>query len=289
MSLLLAAGFAACNNDGFEVGEVDLGYLKLISSDVSFDYCGGTGQIIADTKESVNAIKAEDGSSNWISVSVDKNVVSVTAEENIGTRRNTYVTLISGGRRKVVAISQGEGVLTIKEASLSFNSLPTASRLADSRAFNYSLLGSMLLSASDNVDWITSVTLERETGVATVNATGNATATPRTGVVTLTLGDQKKTITVTQAAAAIFTDRTSLTFTHEAGSQQIAFDVPSGDATVTSSHPWAMVSINNATRIVTVNVGASTNVGARNATVTIKYGDLTKEVSVRQTPPPATN
>lgn len=293
MSLLLAAGFAACNNDGFEVGEVDLGYLKLISSDVRFDYSGGTRQIVVDTEHTVRYFKSSDESSAWLDeVVVNKNVVSVTVSEYTEmTIRNTSLTLVSGGRRIVVPISQGIGVLRINDPSISINSLPTSSSLAGNRAFSYSPAGSQLMSASDNVDWITSVSLNRETGMATIDATANTARTARTGEVTLTFGDQKKTITVTQAAAALFTNPTSLSFSHGAGSQEVDFDMPnsSGDATVSSNREWVTVSIDNATKVVTVNVEANTTLGKREATVTVRYGTLSQTVSIVQAAPPQTN
>ncbi len=45
---IVAATLVACNED-IAVGEVDLGYLKLVESNVNFDYRGGNGKIVVDT------------------------------------------------------------------------------------------------------------------------------------------------------------------------------------------------------------------------------------------------
>ncbi len=287
--LLFAALFAACD-DGLEVGKVDLGYLELVSSNVDFDYRSGTGRIIVDTEHEVTPVKAEDGSATWIrDISVDKNVVSVTVDENIELKyRNTFITLVAGDRRVVVPVSQGIGLLKLGASTMSFNSLPTSSRLVDNRTFSFSPVGSDILSASVNANWITSVKLNRETGIATIEATGNTTTTPRTGEINFVFGKQTAKITVTQEAAAIFTNLTSLTFSHEASSQEVAFDIPdsNGDVTASSNQTWATVRVNNATKIATVTVEASTRTSARTATVTIRYGSMIKNVSVTQTPPP---
>ena len=182
-------------------------------------------------------------------------------------------------------------MLKLGASTLSFNSLPTSSRLADNRTFSFSPVGSNTLSASTNANWITSVDLDRQTGIATVKATGNTAATQRTGEINFVYGGQTAKITVTQAAAAIFTNLASLTFSHEAGNQEVVFDIPdsNGEVTASSNQTWATVRVNNATKIVTVTVEASTKTSARTASVTIRYGNIVKNVSVTQTAPSATN
>jgi hypothetical protein len=100
----VAVAFVACNKDT-EIGEVDLGYLKLVSSDVSFGYDGGVGQIVVDTTSPVTATVAANG--DWISASVIGRTVIVTAPGYSGVMaRNTSITVSADGRSVVVPVSQ---------------------------------------------------------------------------------------------------------------------------------------------------------------------------------------
>jgi hypothetical protein len=101
---LVAAAFVACDNTS-EIGEVDLGYLKIVSSDVNFNYAGGSGEIVVDTTAPVTAVVAGDGA--WATASVNGNIVTVTVPAYSGmAARNSSVTVSAGNRNVIVPISQ---------------------------------------------------------------------------------------------------------------------------------------------------------------------------------------
>jgi hypothetical protein len=111
----VAATFVACNDDA-GVGEVDLGYLKLVSADVSFTYAGGTGQIVVDTTAPVTAVIAGDGA--WAKASVVGKTVLVTAPVYSGVQsRNSSVTISAGDRSVVVPISQSSFAVVLASNS----------------------------------------------------------------------------------------------------------------------------------------------------------------------------
>lgn len=264
---LFAVALVACNDDS-AVSEVDLGYLKLVSSDVDFGYKGRTGEIVVDTKAAVTAKSAD----SWATVSVNGNVVEVTVPDYSAVEnRNTSVTVSADGRSVVVPVSQGSFAIMLASTTLTFPDT------GGSNSVEFTP-NDVTVSAVSDQAW---VTVSAEAGVATVTASANDGAA-RTATVTLAAGTRKATFTVTQDAHLAVSPTSGLRFAYnESTGRDITYET-TADVTVTSSQSWAKATLNAAAKTITVTVTENEDPIERVATITVAVGTLRKAVAVIQ-------
>jgi hypothetical protein len=267
---LLAVAFTACKDDTVDV---DWGFLKVISSDVDFDYRGGTGQIVVDAKGTLSATVTE--GVNWASAVVDGNVVTVTVAENANKMsRNASVRISADGHYAIVPVSQLSAAMQINETSVTFNATASDSSFADleNRKFTFMPVTSGNLRVTCDADWITSITLDGAAGVAVISPTTNTSALSRSTVAVLSFGEISLRVPITQAGAKIFVEPASVTVPHKAGTQEVSFFVP-GDApvaTATSSSPsWLTVEFDNTSKKIILTWLDNYTLATKSATVTL--------------------
>ena len=149
------------------------------------------------------------------------------------------------------------------------------------------------MAATTSADWISNLVVDEqdEMGEVTFNVTTNNTGEVRTGTITLTFTyDTDKTVTadvtVSQAALVvpvINAEDLNIAFTATSGSIAYTIDNPIEGTNLTASVPtgsWLTLGEITATE---VPFTCSTNEGeARTETVTLTYGDITKDVTVTQ-------
>ena len=99
LTLMLCITFVGCSDNDDEWGAK----LKVISSDVSFDCLGGTGNIIVESALPITASSSEE----WCQVQVEQHKVIFNIDVNllIGSR-TAVITVQSGGEESKVAIYQ---------------------------------------------------------------------------------------------------------------------------------------------------------------------------------------
>ncbi len=280
--MLLTALMVGCNKDDATVGEVDLGYLKVLSSDVNFGYLGGTGTIVIDTKSNVQYELDESGA-EWCTVSAEGSIVTVTVPEHTGIEsRHTFITLSADGREVEINISQTTFHLMVDGGSLAINCLSSESPLAGQRSITYTPIDLSGISATKDVDWIKSV--KAEMGTVTIDVQENR-GVSREGVVTIMAGEQDWEISVTQEAAAIVTSPASISFVGANREVVISFDIPGG-AGLTSATPvadWCTITnIDNAEKTITISATRYTNPLPRETTITLVSGSITTTINVTQ-------
>lgn len=291
---LLVVSATACKKDS-KLGEVDLGYLNITSSDVNFDYLGGTGKIVVDTESTVT-YELDPSGESWCNVTTAGNVVTIVVGQYSGLQsRSTYITLHANGRSCNVNISQTSIAVGIFGLD-TLNCLANGASAAGVRTFDYSPTDDALEGISitqDSGDWF-EFTLDQEAGTITINAEENSTNSKRTGEISISTPDQKRTYTIAQYpkdlvvnGADLIVNETagtlSLNFQSTASRKSLNYGIPGGTAvtTTTNSSSWITLSNNAGTKTISVSVRANTG-SSRTGTVTLTAGEFTKTITVTQ-------
>lgn len=277
MAFAAAGLLAGCANEG-EVGEVDLGYLRVVKSNVSFEYGGGEGTIEVDTNEAVTV--AEDA--DWVTTSVTGNVVKVTAGVNTTIMsRNAMVTVKAGERSVVVPVSQEAEMLRTADEWL-FNSADDGSKWADARTFNFHPAGGNgAVKMVETADWF-AVTIDHAAGTATVVAQPNESLDERKADIEVSLGDQKRTVSVVQTGTRFFFEgEAKLSYLRAGGEKSLDIFIPGAQiVTITSTTTWVSGSYADGKLTVTTNVNAG---DARSASLTLTASSgATMDVAIEQ-------
>lgn len=289
----LAVAFVGCK-DEVRVGEVDLGYLKLVSSDVNFGYQGGSGDIVVDTQETVEATVPLDG--QWAELTINRNVVTVTVAAYGGLEtRNTSVTLSAGGRSVVVPVSQTSSALELGIGSLSFGKLsgtqvvavnvedvPVDVAVSATTLAADAIAAGAATRAGADLSWLRAEFKEKEGVVISVE---NNPGGVRKAYVRVNFGTLKKEIEVLQSTA-LTSATAKLDFAYAESTKEMTFDVTPGVAVTASSNvPWVTATVSGSTAAVTVLRSNTSDV--RNAVLTLSTAAGAKlEVAVAQTPQP---
>lgn len=273
---LVAATFVACDED-IVVGEVDLGYLKLIESNVNFDYHGGSGTILVDTDLSITATVAPDAEgTTWASTSIQGNTVTVTVPVNTGLEnRHTSVTLKAGDRSVVVPVSQTSSALDFSTKALSF------SKEKGSQTITFTPDDVVLTATVVEADrsWLST---QINAGSIVVSVEGNA-GSERTSKISVIHGTLEIFISVTQATS-LTTSVTSLAFEPGASSRNATFDATEGvEVTATANVPWVTASVDLAAQRVSVAVLDNTGFDARSGVLTLETsGGVKANIAITQ-------
>ena len=189
LSVVLFASLSACSDDS-KVNEVDLGYLKLESSNVNFTYVGGTGTIVAATTSTVTAVSADQ---TWCTVTVSANTVTVVALPNEELQgRSTSITVSADGRKIVVPVSQ-----TSSSLAISTTTPLTFTAAASSQNVTFAAPDDAIVTGSSSETWAT-VEVTNSTKIARVTVTANTGANSRTATITLSTGNISKTFDIAQ-------------------------------------------------------------------------------------------
>ena len=201
--------------------------------------------------------------------------VSVTANTSTSERTAT-ITVKGGSITRTISITQGVGKLEVSPTSLPFTSSG----------------GSKDFTISSNLSWTVSsdkswCTVNKSSGsnnaTITVSVTANTSTSERTATITVKGGSITRTISITQGESYLNVDPTSLSFESSSGNKN--FSISSNLSwTVSSDKSWCTVNkssgSNNAS--VTVKVTENTTTSKREATITIKGGNITRTVSITQ-------
>ena len=121
-------------------------------------------------------------------------------------------------------------------------------------------------------------------GELTINFSGNATSSERSGNVILTSGILTKTLKVTQSRTLLETDNSTLSFPKESSSLKLNIvSNTSWQIIVPQGTDWISVSPLSGSQNLEVNISVNANAGAlRGVDIAIKYGETEKNVSISQ-------
>ncbi|MDR0543890.1 MAG: hypothetical protein LBG30_00865 [Odoribacteraceae bacterium] len=119
--------------------------------------------------------------------------------------------------------------------------------------------------------------------VITVAVDTTASLSERTALITITAGDRKAYLPVTQGPVSIALEADALAFSAKGGSNAVAVQSPVR-LTASSDQPWCRVAVEADRVTVTTDVNATMNL-SRDATVTVRAGERARQISVNQRPP----
>lgn len=259
--------FTACGSDDASYKATPT--LDIASADVLFEAEGGDGYITANTTSELTATTE----SNWVTLSVVGNVVTVTADPNLSLDgRSAVIKLSAGGTETTVTATQKSSVYGVP--SLEYE-------IGDYQAsLDIPVVHSQDVTVESNDEWLTAVWNE-ETNQIEIVAEDNDEEDPRVGTITLTMGDYSDEITITQKGflLEVAEDRFDITD----GSEKTAkIDVEhSRTVEVSCEEDWITASFDKTNNQLVIKAAANTG-DPRYGYVVVTSGPVTKKVLVVQ-------
>ena len=251
----------------------------------------GTGQTISVTSNTSWTVRADD---SWLTCSPSGGSggasITIRASVNTGETRYSKLTFTdkTGRATAEVRVTQKAGTapptptLSVSKSSVSIS--------ATGGNDSFTITSNTSWTVSSDQTWCTvSPTSGSNDGTVTIKADENKNTTTRSATITVKYGDKSETVTVNQSAADIVlkVSSTSLSFAENGGSENISITCNS-DWTVSSNQSWCTVSPASGSNdgTVTVTVSANDSNSERSASITIKSGNVTQEVSILQAAKP---
>lgn len=239
----------------------------------------------------------KDANASWLTIGSSRG--SKNGSFNIWAQDNT-----TGAERSAtitVSVSRSDYYKTVTVRQKASSNQPTPSTTLELSKKDVSLSaagGNDSFTIKSNTSWtiscdqswcIVSPTSGSNDGTVSIKVEENKNTTERSAIITVKYENNNITVKVNQAAADVqlTASPTSLSFTGSGGSENITIS-SNTDWTVSSSQSWCTVSPlsgnNNGT--ITVTVSANDTSSKRSAAITIKNGNVTREISITQTAKP---
>jgi hypothetical protein len=196
------------------------------------------------------------------------------------TPRTAAVTVRAGAMLKTVTVTQSSG-FNVSTENLTFS--------ATAGNATVSILSVSKWTVESDRSWCTvSPASGSSSGEVTVSVLANADDAERSATLTVKVGEKTEKIVVKQASAALSLSAESFELT--AAKDEGSFDISSNTGwTVTSDQSWCTVSQASGSNHATVKFNVTTNTAtARTATITVKAGNITKQITVSQEAPALT-
>lgn len=252
-----------------DLGKQTMSFTNAKGSD-TFTIKSNSSWTVTSDKPSWCTVDQSSGSNNaTIKVSVTAN----TTESS----RDAIITVKAGNVSRQVKVTQAALQLKLSKETLSFT--PNS--------------GNNTFTITSNVSWtVTSnktswCTVDKSSGsnnaTIKVSVTENTSDASRNAIITVKSGDVTKQVKVTQEGKQLKLSKDALSFTPSSGNN--TFTITSNMSwTVSSNKTWCTVDkssgSNNAT--IKVSVTDNTSESSREAIITVKSGDLSKQVKVTQ-------
>lgn len=199
MAMSLMALTACQENISNEWFDPTIKPLEVTARETSFSPEASTGKIVCKTTDPITVeIEkiAPDGeiavnSEEWLTTTVDKNVVTINVTENKAIEGRTKMLTIKSGEKKTqIAVIQQGYLFTIDGPS---DLVAGDAEKTYSYGYRSSFPGEPVFSATE--DWIS---IKRDGRDVQVTVAANTTGHIRKGSFSVTLGDMKKSVNITQ-------------------------------------------------------------------------------------------
>ena len=261
--------FTACGSDDASYHATPT--LEIEAADVLFEAEGGDGYITANTTSELTATTE----SNWVTVSVTGNVVTVTADPNITLDgRSAVIKLSAGGTEATVTATQKASIYGI--SSLEYE-------IGDYEAsLDIPVVHSQPVTVESNTDWLTAV-FNEETNQIELIAENNDNEEAREGTITVTMGDYSDEVTITQIGFLLELETELVdTKSDDAATVYVGVKHSRPIESVTAEDEWATATFNSSTDKIKCDVDANETGWRRNSTVAITSGPVTRTLVVSQ-------
>ena len=254
----------------------------------SLEFSADGGEMTVNVKSNTNwSVQERPG---WISCNTSGNgdsSLKLTASANTSTDERSGNVKFSTEDGKVTTTITVRQSGTSTSLSLSKGELSFSSSASNNTTFDITSNGSWTV--TDDASWLSCSPSEgKGNQTITVTVTENTDQQERSAKISVKSGNITRTINVRQSGvnASLSLSKSELSFTAAASNN--TFDITSNSSwTVTDDASWLSCSPtegkNNQT--ISVTVSENTNKAERNATITVKCGNLTRTISVKQAAP----
>jgi len=272
--MILLAGvisFTSCSDD--DPTYTAPAQLALKSADAFFEAAGGTGSIVVNSAEAIQATSTVD----WVSAAVSGNTVTLTVAPNENLEgRSTNIVLKSATAAKEVNITQRGIIYGLANGNVY--------RIADTANSKVSVpvTQSTNVSASSLVDWLTA-SFNSQTSMVEVVAASNDADKERVGYVAIQTGTVKDTLMIIQDPILFAVDAKAIEVASAGGVQAVAV-THSRPVTVEADVDWIACELNAKADSIIVTVAENTG-EARQGVITVKSLEYAKTISVTQKAP----
>lgn len=212
--------------------------------------------------------------------------LKVKALVNKGEARSATVTVTAGSQTRTIKINQASSAPTLEvtPANLKYTAAGATQTLTVKAS------GAWTAAISSGATWLSfdGASNAMGNGSVKVKAAANTFASSRDASIVFTSGSLKKTITVTQAAAAVSLVVTPETIEYTAGGSTETITVKSNaawTASISSGATWlSFVGASNGSGNGSLKLKAAANssTNPRNATLTVAVGSVKKTVVLKQ-------
>ena len=248
----------------------------------------GSGKISYAVTNPSDGVKPKvKSSTDWLVVTMSGNTISYTTTANPSNKsRSAKITIIYGDESIEIVITQAGK----PKPSLELTSPSSASVTADGGGgkVEYTLTNrrdDVKLSVNSSADWLI-VNVSGDTITYTTKANPNESS--RSAKITVTYGDQRFEIVITQAGkpkpSLELTSPSSASVTADGGGGEVEYTLTNRRDDVklsaNSSADWLIVKVSGDT--ITYTTKANPNDSSRSAKITVTYGDQSFEIVITQ-------
>lgn len=261
--------FTACGSDDASYKATPT--LDIASADVLFEAEGGDGYITANTTSELTATTE----SNWVTLTVTGNVVTVTADPNITLDgRSAVIKLSAGGTETTVTATQKASIYGVPSLEYEIGDYEASLEIP--------VVHTMPVTVESNVDWITAV-FNEETNQIELVAENNDEEDEREGSITVSMGDYSDEITITQIGFLLELEKELVnTKSNEAATVLVKVNHSRPIESVTCEDEWGTAKFNASSNQIQCDVAANETGWRRNTTVTVTSGPVTRTLIVSQ-------
>ena len=300
--LAMPLAFAACNepvDEPVNPQPGDEAKTKLtLTSDATMDFAaiGGEGVITYTLENTVEGTNLEATcEADWVLNLTVAETITFTVPENEATEaRETKVKVAYGELSFEVAVKQAGKQEAPKTPEFNLTSEATMEFGQDSAIGTITFevvnpVSGVTVTAKSNQSWVNNITVREADGEIAFMVDAN-TGAAREAKITATYGMLEFKVTVKQAeyvapAPVIIIDSANDEFEFEGGDGEISFHVNNTvdgvEATAATTDRWITVnSCNNG--VVAFSVSANDTKYTREGYITLTYGDVTKDVAIKQ-------
>lgn len=263
------AMFTACGSDDASYNATPT--LDIESADVLFEAEGGDGYITANTTSELTATTE----SNWVTLTVTGNVVTVTADPNITLDgRSAVIKLSAGGTETTVTATQKASIYGVQSLEYEIGDYEASLEIP--------VVHTMPVTVESNVDWITAV-FNEETNQIELVAENNDEEDEREGTITVSMGDYSDEITITQIGFLLELEKELVnTKSNEAATVFVKVNHSRPIESVTCEDEWGTATFNASSNQIQCDVEANETGWRRNTTVSVTSGPVTRTLIVSQ-------
>ena len=262
-------------------------YLTATPTVVEIGAAGGSRASFAIESNTTWTVE-KGGDASWLTVTptsgTDSGTVELVAEENtVREKRSTTIIISGDGFQSVpVQVVQAGAAAFIRLDS--GDAIAFKSCFADNKTFNMESNTSWTITTGSN--WITvNPSAGNGSGTVTVSVTDNSTASRRESWITISaegVAGSKK-IVVSQDGVSLKVSENTLVVGRGGGN--VSFSITSNAPwTISGGQDWCLpdMTFGEGNAEVTVSVSPNEGTESREATLTVKAGDATCEVTVKQ-------